>query len=148
MATLGGAAAAWPLAVRAQQGERVRRVGVLIGSGDQSIIAAHFRERLAQLGWVEDRNLRIDYRLSFGDPGRLAGDAEELVNLRPDVILAFSGPAGQAVQASATRQNRCTAFLRRVRGPFTVRPSSVNGGQDRYRMRRRVSRLPGLTDRV
>jgi putative ABC transport system substrate-binding protein len=98
MATLGGAAAAWPLAVRAQQGERVRRVGVLIGGGDQFIIAAPFREGLAQLGWVEDRNLRIDYRLSFGDPGRLAADAEELVNLRPDVILAFTGPAGQAVQ--------------------------------------------------
>jgi len=57
---------------------------------------ATFREELAKLGWVEDRNLHIDYR--FGtDPGRMAADAEELVNLRPDVIFALTGAAARAV---------------------------------------------------
>src|SRR5262249_37482668 len=52
----------------------------------------------AMLGWVENRNLRIDYRFSDGDPGRLAAYAEELVNLRPDVIFAYTGPAIRAAQ--------------------------------------------------
>jgi putative ABC transport system substrate-binding protein len=100
IAGLGGAAA-WPLAARAQQGERGRRVGYLIGGANnpirQSEIAA-FRERLAMLGWVEGSNLRMDYRNSDADPDRLAAYAEELVNLRPDVILAVTGPAARAVQ--------------------------------------------------
>jgi putative ABC transport system substrate-binding protein len=99
--TLLGGAAAWPLAARAQQNDRVRRVGVLLGGnngpGAQSAIAA-FRERLAMLGWVEGGNLRIDYRFAGGDPDRLSAYAEELVNLRPDLIFALSGPAAFAVQ--------------------------------------------------
>jgi putative ABC transport system substrate-binding protein len=101
IALLGGAAA-WPLAARAQQAEPVRRVGaLLVGAKDdpgvQSNIAV-FRERLAMLGWVEGGNLRIDYRFADSDPGRVAAYAEELVNLRPDLILAFGGPPTQAVQ--------------------------------------------------
>ena len=101
IAGLGGAAA-WPLAAGAQQGERVRRVGVLLGGREddpfaQSAIPA-FRERLAMLGWVEGGNLRMDYRFANGDPDRIAAYAEELVNLRPDVILAFSAPMTRAVQ--------------------------------------------------
>src|SRR6201997_4197631 len=65
---LGGAAAAWPLAARAQQGERVRRIGVLMNLSEDDPEAQHlvatFREGLAQLGWTEGRNLRIDYRWS------------------------------------------------------------------------------------
>jgi putative ABC transport system substrate-binding protein len=99
--TLLGGAAAWPLAARAQQAEPVRRVGYLIGGANapirQSQIAA-FRERLAMLGWVEGGNLRMDYRFTGGDPDRLAGYAEELVNLRPDLILAETGAAARAVQ--------------------------------------------------
>ena len=58
-----------------------------------------FREGLATFGWVEDRNLRIDYRFAAsGDAGRLAAYAEELVNLRPDVILTFGGIVTYAVQ--------------------------------------------------
>ena len=101
--TLLGGAAAWPLAARAQQAEPVRRVGALIGGPGannpirQSEIAA-FRERLAMLGWVEGGNLRMDYRFADGDPDRLAAYAEELVNLRPDLILAVTGDAAQAVQ--------------------------------------------------
>ena len=79
--TLLGGAAAWPLAARAQQGDRVRRVGALIGAAKdnprvQSIVAA-FRERLAMLGWVEGGNLRMDYRFAEGDPDRRAAYAED-----------------------------------------------------------------------
>jgi putative ABC transport system substrate-binding protein len=100
IAGLGGAVA-WPLAARAQENDRVRRVGALFGVADgpftQSAIAA-FRERLAMLGWVEGGNLRVDYRFSDNDPDRIAAYAEELVNLRPDVIFTFNGPAARAVQ--------------------------------------------------
>jgi putative ABC transport system substrate-binding protein len=101
IAGLGGAVA-WPLAARAQQTEPVRRVGALLaGAKDdprvQSAIAA-FRERLTMLGWVERGNLRMDYRFTGGDPDRTAAYAEELVNLRPDVILAVGGPSARAVQ--------------------------------------------------
>jgi hypothetical protein len=94
--TLLGGAAAWPLAARAQQNDRVRRVGALFGGSAQPI--AWFRERLAMLGWVEGGNLRMDYRLADGDPDRIAAYAEELVNLRPDLIFAMNGPAARAVQ--------------------------------------------------
>jgi putative ABC transport system substrate-binding protein len=95
IAALGGAVA-WPLAARAQQAERLRRVGVLFGGAYQNVAA--FRERLAMLGWVEGGNLRVDYRFASLDPDRLTAYAEELVNLRPDVIFAFNGPAAWAVQ--------------------------------------------------
>jgi putative ABC transport system substrate-binding protein len=63
LATLGGAAAAWPLAARAQQGERMRRVDVLVSSADRDLKArAGFRQGLEKLGWSEDRNVRIDAR--------------------------------------------------------------------------------------
>jgi hypothetical protein len=71
LATLGGAAAAWPLAARAQQGERMRRIGVLTGGprpDDQDAQAniAAFLEVLQQLGWADGRNMRIDYRWGLG----------------------------------------------------------------------------------
>jgi putative ABC transport system substrate-binding protein len=98
--TLFGGTVAWPLAARAQQGDRVRRIGALLSGtkdGPQSAIAV-FRERLAMLGWVEGSNLRIDYRFAGADPDRFAAYAEELVNLRPDLILALTGLAARAVQ--------------------------------------------------
>jgi putative ABC transport system substrate-binding protein len=100
--TLLSGAAAWPLVARAQQDDRVRRVGALLGGSKdspfyQSSVAA-FRERLAMLGWVEGGNLRMDYRFADGDPDRRAAYAEELVNLRPDLIFALTGPASRAVQ--------------------------------------------------
>ncbi len=58
-----------------------------------------FREGLAKLGWTEGRNLQLVPRFSGGDPGRLAADAQELVNIAPDVIFVFGGPAARAVQA-------------------------------------------------
>ena len=70
---VGLGAAAWPLAARAQQAERVRLIGVLSAGGlNEPIALAAFREELAKLGWVEGRSLRIDYRTSGADPDRLA----------------------------------------------------------------------------
>ena len=105
IAGLGGAAA-WPLVARAQQAEPVRRVGALLdGTKDsplsQSVIAA-FRERLAMLGWVEGGNLQMDYRFAGSDLDGLATYAEELVNLRPDLIWAVTAapPTRPAVTIS------------------------------------------------
>ncbi len=99
---LGGTAAAWPLAARAQQGERVRRVGVLAvgteGDPPQQARLRAFREELAKLGWVEERNLRIDVRFGGGNAGRIGAFAAELVRLHPDVIVAATGTAITAVQ--------------------------------------------------
>src|SRR5215831_1048758 len=82
LATLGGAVAAWPLAARAQQRERVRRIGVLVAVADdpegQARIAA-FLQGLQQLGWVAGRNVRIDYRWAAGDASRFHRYAEELL---------------------------------------------------------------------
>jgi len=93
--TLLGGAAAWPLAVRAQQRERTRRVGVLISAtGDDTQMRRHIealQEGLRDLGWVEGSNVQIDTRLSADDPGRLKTYAAELVALRPDALVA-SGP--------------------------------------------------------
>jgi putative tryptophan/tyrosine transport system substrate-binding protein len=86
-----GVAAAWPVVVRAQQGERVRRIGVLIAGvqndrGRQVDMAA-LREGLAKLGWIEGRNLRIDLRFGTGDPEYTRAAAAELVDLAPDVMV-------------------------------------------------------------
>jgi hypothetical protein len=96
---LGGAAAAWPLAARAQQGERVRRIGVLIlysqtDREGQARIAA-FLDTVRRLGWTDGRNVRIEYRWSAGDIGREKGFAAELVRATPDAIVV-SGWTGLA----------------------------------------------------
>jgi ABC transporter substrate binding protein len=94
LATLGGAAA-WPVAARAQQSERVRRVGVLmsLGSDDpegQTRLAA-FLQRLQVLGWTVGRNVRIDSRWGAGDADIIRKGAAELIALAPDVIFAGGG---------------------------------------------------------
>ena len=105
---LDGAAAAWPLAARAQQGERVRRIGVLMNTAaDEPEAQARltaFMQGLQELGWAVGRNLRVDYRWSPvpGDLARLQKDAAELVALRPEVILAGVGATTRALQ-QATR---------------------------------------------
>jgi putative tryptophan/tyrosine transport system substrate-binding protein len=92
---LGGAAVAWSLAARAQQSERVRRIGVLSNPGpddaEMQSRNAVFVQGLQDLGWTVGRNLHIDYRWSHGDADRLRADAAELVALGPDVLLATSG---------------------------------------------------------
>jgi putative tryptophan/tyrosine transport system substrate-binding protein len=90
IAALGGAAA-WPFVARAQQSERVRRVGVLMGIANdlegQTRVAA-FQTALQKLGWIEGHNVRIDYRWVAGDADLARADATEVVGLKPDVILA------------------------------------------------------------
>jgi putative tryptophan/tyrosine transport system substrate-binding protein len=107
MALLGGAAAAWPLAAGAQQGERMRRIGVL-----QSLVAddpegqarlAAFAQSLQQSGWTIGRNVQIDTRWAAGDAERFRRYAAELVTLAPDVILAVGAAAvGPLQQATRT----------------------------------------------
>ena len=103
---LGGAAAAWPLAARAQQAERVRRIGVLMNfsADDAEGRARHaaFRQGLQQLGWTDGRNVRIDYRWYAGNADAARTHAAELVALAPDVILAEGSPSVAALR-SATR---------------------------------------------
>jgi putative tryptophan/tyrosine transport system substrate-binding protein len=103
---LGGAAGAWPLAARAQQGERVRRMGVITGTaeGDLEIQArtAALLQGLAQLGWTDGRNLQIDIRWGGGDAERIRKSAAELAALAPDVIFA-TGSASVAAMLQATR---------------------------------------------
>jgi hypothetical protein len=96
IAGLGGAAA-WPLAARAQQGDRVRRIGVLIGRDEKDPVAkayvAAFTQALADLGWTDGRNVRIDLRWAGDDINRTRALARELVGLQPDIIVSGSTPA-------------------------------------------------------
>jgi putative tryptophan/tyrosine transport system substrate-binding protein len=97
-----GSALAWPLAARAQQGERVRRVGVLalLSEADPNNrkLAAVLRESLASAGWEEGRNLRLDTRFAGNNPNLLQAGAKQLVGLGPDVIVGFSAAATKALQ--------------------------------------------------
>jgi len=104
---LGGVAAAWPLAARAQQSERVRRIGVLMSfaaddpEGKAQIAA--FVQGLQQLGWTDGRNVRIDYRHGLGNADDTRKYAAELVALAPEVILAIGGAtAGPLLQTTRT----------------------------------------------
>ena len=104
---LGGAAAAWPLAARAQQGERIRRVGILVPAAAddaefQACIGA-FQQGLALLGWTIGRNVRIDTRWATTNAAELRRHAAELVALAPDVILSGgTSPVGPLLQATRT----------------------------------------------
>jgi putative ABC transport system substrate-binding protein len=91
-----GSAAAWSLAASAQQGERVRRIGVLMGGDEndpeQKRRYSGFTQALADLGWTDGRNMRMDLRWQRGDINRIRALAQELVGLQPDIILAPGTP--------------------------------------------------------
>src|SRR5215467_11891970 len=119
---LGGAAAAWPLAARAQQPERMRRIGVLMPLAEddpegQSRLRA-FVQGLQQSGWTDGRNLRIDIRWGAGDNERIRRYAAELAALAPDVILAGAG----AVIPSLLPATRTVPIV------FTQTPDPVGAG--------------------
>jgi len=100
IALLGGGAATWPLAARAQPGERVRKVGILVPGTSatpqlQSWIAA-FRDGLQKLGWIEGRNVVIADQWAVGAEG-LHAAAAELIGLAPDVVLTATASARQSV---------------------------------------------------
>src|SRR5260221_8047313 len=104
---VGGAAAGWPLAARAQQGERMRRIGTLtnVAADDPDGQARNttFLQELAQLGWIAGRNVQIDIRWGAGEPERSRRYAAELMALAPDVILANSSQSVAALlQATRT----------------------------------------------
>src|SRR4051794_29973265 len=105
IAFLGAGAAAWPLAVGAQQPERMRHIGVLVGLAEDDpesqARSAAFAQGLAQLGWAEGRNVQIDTRWANAD--NIRGHAAELVALAPDVILAATGTLTVAPLLQATR---------------------------------------------
>jgi putative ABC transport system substrate-binding protein len=98
---VGGAAAAWPVAARTQQPERLRRIGVLIGIADdaegQARLAA-FRAGMLDWGWSEARNIQMDVRFTAGDANQARNYAAELIKLGPDVILASTAPVIIALQ--------------------------------------------------
>ena len=99
---LGGAAVAWPLAALAQQTDKVRRVGVLMGYGEADpeakALLSEFTQGLSELGWTDGRNLRMDVRWAPGRTDLMHTFAKELVNLQPDVILADSTPVTAALK--------------------------------------------------
>src|SRR5262245_9684044 len=103
---LGGAAAAWPLVARGQQPTRIRRLGVLLNLSENDVEAQRlvkaFGEGLAQLGWADGRNLRIDYRWAGGDVGRIRTFAKELVELSPDIMVGYR-PAPGSDRVGAAR---------------------------------------------
>jgi putative tryptophan/tyrosine transport system substrate-binding protein len=103
--TLLGGAAAWPLAARAQQPERLARIGYLgLTSASQHVYGGSeaFRAGLRNLGYVEDRNVHIEFRFAEGDMDRLPGLAVELVGLNVDVILTYATGVPAAQRATAT----------------------------------------------
>jgi putative ABC transport system substrate-binding protein len=101
-----GVAAAWPLAARAQQPERMRRIGMLVGFAESDPMAqprvSAFQQALQELGWRDGRNVQIDVRFGAANPDRMQTYAAELVNMAPDVILAMTTP----ITAALLRQTR------------------------------------------
>jgi putative ABC transport system substrate-binding protein len=100
--TLLGGAATWPLGARAQQGDRVRRIGVLMPDDEKYPVAKTrlnaFTQALADLGWTDGRNVRMDLRWAGSDINRIQALAQELVGLQPDIILTHTTPATVALQ--------------------------------------------------
>jgi len=103
--TLLGGAAAWPLAARAQQGEQMRRIGVLMGVADdpegQARVTA-LKQGLQELGWTDGRNIQIETRFGGADAGRIRAHAAELVALAPDVLVGQTTPVVRALRQATS----------------------------------------------
>ena len=119
---LGGTAAAWPLAARAQQSDRMRRIGVLTSLAEtdpeEQARTAAFLQGMQQAGWIKGRNLQIEHRSTAGDAARGRKYAEELVALAPDLILA----TGSAALAPLLQVTRSIPIV------FTIVPDPVGAG--------------------
>jgi putative ABC transport system substrate-binding protein len=104
IALLGGGAA-WPLAARAQQGERVRRIGLLMGTADdregQARVTA-LKQGLQELGWIDGRNIQIEARFGAADAGRIRGHAAELVTFAPDVLVCHTTAVIRALRQATS----------------------------------------------
>jgi putative ABC transport system substrate-binding protein len=104
---LGSTVATWPLAARAQQSNRVRRIGILFGGfsdtdPEPAARVAAFKHQLQELGWIEGRNIQFDLRIGAGDADRVRAYAEELIGMMPDVIVANSTPPVLALARQTT----------------------------------------------
>ena len=136
----GGAVSAWPVAARAQQADRMRRIGVLVGNlpaGDPEWQARGnaFVQGLQERGWSDGRNLRIEYRWGLGDPDRLRKYATELVALAPDHSITSSAsncmelgtvkPSAVAVLRFITSSNLAACITGKSAGfsPLRIRPA-------------------------
>jgi putative ABC transport system substrate-binding protein len=97
-----GSVAAWPVVARAQQGDRVRRIGVLMSFDESDPVAkarlSAFTQALADLGWTDGRNVRVDVRWTGDDINRMRTLAQELVGFQPDIIVTNSSPTTAAAQ--------------------------------------------------
>ena len=122
---VGGAAAGWPLAARAQQPDRMRLIGVLMGYVESDRVAqswlAAFRGALPKLGWTEGSNLRIELRWSADDPDRMRTLAKELVDLRPNAIFGVTTPV---IAALARETKTIPIVFASVMLPIPSRPVS------------------------
>jgi putative tryptophan/tyrosine transport system substrate-binding protein len=102
-----GSAAAWPLVARAQQGDRVRRIGVLMpldeNDPEGKLRIAALTQALADLGWTDGRNVRMDLRWGRGDPNRIRALAQELVRLKPDIIVVIGSTLATVAVQRETR---------------------------------------------
>jgi putative ABC transport system substrate-binding protein len=135
IALLGGAAA-WPLAARAQQGGRMRRIGVLSGRDENDPVwktrFSAFTQALVDLGWTDGRNVRMDLRWGGGDITRIRALAQELLGLQPDIILTDSTATTVAVQ----RETRTIPIVFvGVRDPVAQRIVARSPGWERHRLR-------------
>src|SRR5262249_12761792 len=105
LATFGGAAAAWPVAARAQQVEGVRRIGLLMGVADdregQARVTA-LKQGLQELGWTDGRNIQIEIRFAGADADRIRAHAAELVALAPDIIVGQTTPVIRALRQATS----------------------------------------------
>ena len=103
IAVFGSAAVTWPLTARAQQPERMRRVGVVMGYAESDpngqLQVTSFRQQLLKLGWVEGSNIRIDFRFAADDPERIRALAVELLGLGPDVMVSNSNVVTTILQS-------------------------------------------------
>jgi len=128
---LSGAAMAWPLAARGQQSEPMRRIGALTGIGDDERAQARFAvfvQALARLGWIEGRNMRIDYRWGSGDIDRTRKHATELAAGAPDVIFATGSPAVEQLLKATRAVPIVFAFTPDPVGAGLVESLSQPGG--------------------
>ena len=137
--TLLGGSAAWPLAARAQQGDRVPRIGVLMPFDENDSVLkpliSAFTQALADLGWTDGRNVRMDVRWGRGDPNRIRALARELVGLQPDIIVTYTTPATVALQ----RETRTIPIvIAGVTDPVAQRivPRLDRPGWEHHRLRR------------
>jgi hypothetical protein len=129
IALSGGAAAAWPLVVRAQQGDRIRRLAVLMSVEESDpegkAQLSGFTQALAQLGWTDGHNLRMEVRWGGGgDVNRARSFAKELVALQPEVILAQNACNGRTPTRDKDNSDRICCCHRPGRGRICYRVSS------------------------